>query len=241
MVVRRGMNCVIMKRDIKDAFRNISVAPHHQWLLVFTWRNKYYKETCLLLGLSTAPFIFNLFGKGLYWILVSHLRWTLVHYLDDFVAVFSATQAIDQRLRQESRTYNWVTDLLEIPRNELKNGQGTWITVFEIEIDTMSFTARLPTEKLDKAVKATARVFTEQSVSLLDMQSFVGFLSFCSQAVCLGRVFMRRLWDFINQFPQTATKLTRRRIPNWVKEAWNGGTSCSPPITEHYSLTPRKD
>ena len=50
------------------------------------------------------------------------------------------------------------------------------------------------------------------------------FLFFCSQAVQLGKVFMRRLWDFVNEYPQTATKLTRRRIPGWVREDlewWN--------------------
>ena len=28
MVIRAGRNCIILKRDVKDAFRNISVAPH---------------------------------------------------------------------------------------------------------------------------------------------------------------------------------------------------------------------
>lgn len=55
-----------MKRHVKDAFRNIPVAPHQQWLLGFMWKEKYYKETCLSFGTSTAPFIFNLFGKGLH-------------------------------------------------------------------------------------------------------------------------------------------------------------------------------
>ena len=82
---------MILKRDVKDASRNVPVAPQHEWLLGFKWRNKHYKETCLSFGLSTAPFIFNLFGEGLHWILVSYLRWILVHYLDDFIAIFTAT------------------------------------------------------------------------------------------------------------------------------------------------------
>lgn len=186
MVIRGGRNCVIMKRDIKDAFKNVPVALHHQWLLGFRWKNKYYKETYLSFGLSTAPFIFNLFGEGLHWILLSYLRWALVHYHDDFVAVFPAAQATDQRLKRESNAYNWVTDLLGIPRNESKDGKGTQITVFGIEIDTSTFTARLPAEKLDKAIRATSKVLAEHFVSLLIVQFVVGFLSFCSQAVRLG-------------------------------------------------------
>ncbi len=30
IVIRAGRNCIILKRDVKDAFRNIPVAPHQQ-------------------------------------------------------------------------------------------------------------------------------------------------------------------------------------------------------------------
>ena len=43
---------------------------------------------CLLFGFLIALFIFNLFGKGLYSVLVFFLKWVLVHYMDNFVAVF---------------------------------------------------------------------------------------------------------------------------------------------------------
>ncbi len=35
---------------------------------------------------------------------------------------------------------------------------------------------------------------------------------------------MRRLWDFVNEYPRAVTKLTRRRISGWVREDlewWN--------------------
>ena len=177
-----------------------------------------------MFDLSTALFIFNLFGEGLHWILVSYLRWILVHYLDDFIAIFTATQATSNRMRREARAYVWVTDLLGIPRNDSKDREGTQITVFGIEVNTSSFTARLPPEKLEKAIKAMAKVLAEQSVSFLDIQALIGFLSFCSKVVRLGRAFMRRLWDFVNQYPRAATKAKRRRIPPSVREDlewWN--------------------
>ena len=59
-----GRHAVIIKKDIKDAFQNIPVAPHQQWLLGFQWNDQYYKETCLPFGLSTAPFLFNLFAEA---------------------------------------------------------------------------------------------------------------------------------------------------------------------------------
>ena len=42
MVLQTGRYCVIIKKDIKDAFHNISVAPHVQWLLGFSWNQETY-------------------------------------------------------------------------------------------------------------------------------------------------------------------------------------------------------
>lgn len=69
LVINAGRHCLILKRDVKDAFRNVPVAPQHQWLLGFKWGEKFYKETCLSFGLATAPFIFNLFAEALHWII----------------------------------------------------------------------------------------------------------------------------------------------------------------------------
>ena len=202
LVINAGRHCVIMKRDVKDAFRNVPVAPQHRWLLGFRWEGRYYKETCLSFGLATAPFIFNLFAEALHWIIASFLRWLLCHYLDNFVAIFRSDTS-PERLLAEANAYIWLTDLLGLPRNNSEDCQITVVTVFGIEVDTSSFTSRLPWDKLEKAILASSKVLSQKTVSYIDIQSLVRFLSFCSQAVRLGRVFMRRLWDFINHYPVT--------------------------------------
>ena len=212
-----GWRCIILKRDVKDAFRNVPVAPQHQWLLGFRWGGKFYKETCLWFGLATAPFIFNLFAEALHWIIAPYLRWVICHYLDEFVAIFKA-DALPERLEREANAYIWLTDLLGLPRNDSKDCQGTEVIILGIEIDTSSFTIWLPEDKLEKAIRATLKVLSQKTVSFIDIHSLVGFLSLCSQAVRLGRVSMRRLWDFINHYPRGGPKSTIRRIPAWLRE-----------------------
>ncbi len=212
LIINAGIYCVIMKRDVKDTFRNVPVAPHNRWLLGFRWEERYHKETCRLFGLTTAPSIFNLFAEALQLIMTSFLRWVLCHYLDDFVAIFRS-ESSPERLLAEVNAYIRLTDLLGLPRNDSKDCQGTVVTVFGIEEDTPSFTARLLRDKLEKAILASSKVLSQKAVSYIDIQSLVGFLSFCSQAVRLGRVFMRRLWDFINHYPCDTTRSTLRRIP----------------------------
>lgn len=90
IVLQAERNCIIWKQDMKNAFKNNLVTSSQQWLLEFMWKEKYYKETYLSFGFLTTPFIFNLFRVGLHWILVSNLGWILVHYLDDFVVIFTA-------------------------------------------------------------------------------------------------------------------------------------------------------
>ncbi len=142
--------------------------------------------------MATALFIFNLFAEALYWIIASFLRWVLCHYLDNFVAIFRSDTS-PKRLVAEANAYIWLTDLLGLPRNDSKDCQGTVVTVFGIGLDTPSFTARIPRDKLEKAILASSKVLSQKAVSYIDIQSLVGFLSFCSQAVRLGPLFMRRL------------------------------------------------
>lgn len=51
-----GRDATLLKRDLKDAFRMVPVAPHERWLLGFSWAGQYYVENCLPFGLRTALF-----------------------------------------------------------------------------------------------------------------------------------------------------------------------------------------
>ncbi len=88
------------------------------------------------------------------------------------------------------------------------------------------FIARLPQDKLEKAIKITEEALNDSSnlISSLDIQSLVDFLLFYSQAVHLERIFMQHFWDFVNHFSQSISRTTRRKMPNWVKDdlkLWN--------------------
>jgi Reverse transcriptase (RNA-dependent DNA polymerase) len=93
MVLEAGRNCIMLRRDMKDAFRMIPVAPCHHWLMGFSWDGRFYTEQVLPFGLRTAPFIFNLFAEAWEWIIRSYLHWHLVeHYLDDMMVAFPSSQ-----------------------------------------------------------------------------------------------------------------------------------------------------
>jgi Reverse transcriptase (RNA-dependent DNA polymerase) len=217
-IIKTGRGSTIIKRDIQDAFRMIPVAKLQQWLLGFQVGGRYYQETCLPFGLSTSPFLFNIFSEAFHWILESKLRWfNLHHYLDDFIRVIQAsphTPAILHNLRED---YVKVTDDLGIPRNDAKNHEGQVAELLGIEHDTTTFEARLSPAKLAKATLLTSQALTRRSLTLLETQSLAGFLSFCAKVVRLGRTFMQNIWDFLASFPTTATRACRRSLPRGVR------------------------
>jgi ribonuclease HI len=224
LVIKAGRHCVITKRDIKNAFRNIPVALHEQRLLGFSWNGQLYRETCLSFGLRTAPFIFNLFAEALHWMLVSYLHWhDLVHYLDDFIYIKAASNCSPEVFQADDEAYTTLTDLLGCPRNEAKNARGTQVTVLGIIINTSTFEARLPPEKLEKARLLTVTALLAGYLSPHQARSLSGFLTFCANAVRLGRVFMPHIWNFTASLAPLP-HFTKRRIPRSVRldlQWWN--------------------
>ncbi len=148
------------------------MAPQHRWLLGFRWEGRYSKELYLLFGLATALFIFNFFAEALHWIIAFFLQFVLCHYLDNFVAIFRSDTS-PERLVAEANAYIWLTDLFGLLRNDSKEYQSKVVIVFGIELDTSSFTARFPRDKLEKAILASSKVLSQKTVSNIDIQSLI--------------------------------------------------------------------
>ena len=60
----------------------------------------------------------------------------------------------------------------------------------------MKMKARLPKDKLKKAIQGFAELLEKKSSTTHEkLQSFVGFLSFAAKVVYPGRAFLRRLYN----------------------------------------------
>lgn len=217
MVLKAGRNCIMLKRDMKDAFRMIPIAPQHQWLMGFNWQGKFYVERVFSFGLRTAPVIFNLFAEGWEWIVRSYLYWLLIeHYLDDTMAAFPATSK--HRLTQFKKDYSLLCKILGILENHDKDEEGTLIKFLGRLVDSTIFTVSIPQDKVNKVIFLTTEALKRGSMTLHKAQQLAGLLSFCSSAVQLGFVFCRRLWSFIASFKPSWHKSLRKRIPASVQE-----------------------
>ena len=90
-----GPGTLFSKVDLKDAFRLIPINPSDWNLLGIHWRNKFYIDTCLPLGLRSAPYLFDRLSRAIHWVLTNNYGvHHLVHYLDDFLTAGPADSAV---------------------------------------------------------------------------------------------------------------------------------------------------
>jgi hypothetical protein len=76
---------VLVKVDLKNAYRNIPIHPQDHHLLGITWEDKVYIDRALPFGLRSAPKIFSAVADMLAWALYHAGIPHLIHYLDDFL------------------------------------------------------------------------------------------------------------------------------------------------------------
>jgi hypothetical protein len=218
-----GKGAILVKRDLSDAFRHIPIAESDQWLLGFFWNGFFYIDRFLPFGLRTAPFLFDLFAKALHWILVAVLFWAVVlHYLDDFFAILppSADAAAYEH------DFDTLCSDLGFKVNDKKNVRGFVAQFLGIELDSISMTAKLPTDKLERARHGVRSILDKKSISHIELQSLVGLLSFCTKVVAPGRPFLRRLYDALSRklFFTHVTQAIRADLTWWHRFLlhWNG-------------------
>ncbi len=188
-----------MKRDLAEAFRHIQVSEADWWLFGFSWDDNHYHEQYLPFGLRTAPFVFDLFAKGLNWILID-AGWQTIHYLNDFLAILEGDPNIDDD--KYELFFYYMCNQLSLSINIKKNARGKLAEVLSIELDTVRMEARLPLDKLFKAKEWVARILDKRTITGQDLRSLLGFLSFACRVVVPGRAFLRRLFTALAQKKQ---------------------------------------
>ena len=71
-----------------------------------------------------------------------------------------------------------------------------------IELDSLKWEARLPTDKIEKCIQCIASFLTRKKVTLKELQSLIGLLHFACSVVTPGCVFLRRLIDLTRGISQ---------------------------------------
>ena len=190
----RGSN--LGKIDIKSAFRLLIVNPADFDLLGIKFKDKFYIDKCLPMGCAVSCNLFEKFATFVQWVIESRTGLhTLDHYLDDFIFIGSECSN-DCTILME--TFIKVSNELGIPIAEDKTvGPTKVLTFLGFVIDTVLMMVLVPSEKLVKIRSILESMLHRKKVSIKELESLSGLLSYCSRAIPSSRAFIRRFYDLI--------------------------------------------
>ncbi len=126
----------------------------------------------------------------------------MVHYLDDFLLVGGEDQSLFAR----------VCNYLGLKEKTSKAMNGHVVDFTDIELNSEQMIARLPQNKLDRALKAVQDIVHLGYTSFKVLRSMLGFLSFCAHVIPLGRPFLRKPFNFANELSYLSQPTTRRHL-----------------------------
>ncbi|XP_063315812.1 vomeronasal type-2 receptor 26-like [Pelobates fuscus] len=193
-----GSNAWLSKTDITNAFKLLPMHPSLWHLHGVKWRNRYYFSTRLTFGSRSSPKLFDIFAETLCWLLLNIIRChTVIHYLDDFLIIEPSTRTPTDILSTSA-----LFTTLGVPLSPAKTiGPTTKLNFLGIELDSATFRASLPTEKLVR-LRGEIDMFLRSDVcTRKELQSLLGSLNFAMRIVPQGRSFVSRLLCLLHGVP----------------------------------------
>lgn len=186
-----GRHSFMAKVDILQAFRQLPIRPVDYPLLGFRWNGKFFYDRCLPMGASSSCLTFECLSTALEWIMLNKLGVSCcVHCLDDFWICERSKDACQKSLHK----FLTLCDILGIPVAHKKTLGPEQILVFlGIELDSVNMELRLPQDKISACTDLLSKNRKRRKMTLRELQSLIGSLSFACIAVPPGRAFLRRL------------------------------------------------
>lgn len=188
-------NAWLAKVDLSAAFLHIRVDPRYRRVLGFKWRDKYYRFTHMIFGLSTAPAIWQ-YSMDRVCDYLRSLGLNVIVYLDDFLLIADSEATCSAQLKL---MYDELASLGLSVNFKKTLGPSQSIHYLGLEIDSVRMELRVPDYKLtlvrDQITQFRSQFEARGSAPLRSVLSLTGRLGHISRAVHASRPFLRRLWD----------------------------------------------
>ena len=191
--------CFFAKVDLKSAYRSVNISESSQKATGLKWNyygtEVYLRDTRLCFGAKLSPGIFHRLTQVVKRMMGRRGYDLLIVYLDDFLIIAdskekcaAALNCLIQLLRKLGFAIHWgkVVD------------PTTRITFLGIELDSVSMSLSLPTNKLDTFKQELKEFLQRKRASKRQLQAIAGRLSWAAGVVKGGRVFLRRIFDQIS-------------------------------------------
>ncbi len=194
IITRLGKGTLCAKADLEDAYNILTIRESDMRFVGFSWQQKYYFGTTLPMGAAISCREFEYLPAAVQWILKNHFNVKdMSHILDDFMFFGPAKS---NQCSHYLNTFLILSKSLGLPIKEAKTIKPT--TVIELHgltVDTDLMQLRIPADKVTKAIDMINALLPLKKVTLRQIQSIAGLLSFFTRALPGARCFIRRLFD----------------------------------------------
>ena len=203
-ILAKGHNCLVFKKDLRRAYRQLPVDPKDYSLLGFCYQGKFYFDTCCPFGLRSSAMICQHTTKAVVHIF-NEQGFSADVYLNDFYGAEYPSLAI-QAFSQLGQLFQQL-GLDSSPDKDTPPSTST--ICLGILVDTEAFTLEVPASHLEDlraelTISQKSSFFTKKQ-----LQSLLGKLSFVTACVKPGRIFMARLLNSLRECKHAA----RHRYP----------------------------
>ena len=210
IVKQKGRGCLMFKRDLKRAYRQIQVDPRDIHLLGYVVDSEFYFDVTLPMGLRSAAYVCQRITDSLMFIFKEQ-GYIGVNYIDDLASA--------ETIEKAEIAYQALGEILQkigiLESKEKATPPKTRMVFLGIQVDSVEFTLSLCDEKMKDLEQVLLSWKEKESATLKEIQSLVGVLSFASGVIPEGRLFFSRILEFMKS---SYKKAGRNKIPESLQK-----------------------
>ncbi|XP_041649188.1 uncharacterized protein LOC121513473 [Cheilinus undulatus] len=223
-----GQGAWLSKADITSAFKVLPIHPDFWHLFGVRWKGAYYFAVRLTFGCKSSPKIFDSLSEALdCWILLKkHKLPYIIHLLDDFLTVTPPSSSPFHGLNVLSSSFKELGVPLSLEKTQ---GPSTSLEFLGITLDSVSFQASLPLEKIHRISLLISNFTLANRCTKRQLLSLLGHLNYAIRIIPQGRSFLSHLLAIAASIPSlhghiSLDKSCKMELKLWQQflSSWNG-------------------
>ena len=207
----KGKGCLLFKKDLKRAYRQISICPSNYNLVSYVWRKHIFCDTVLTMGLRNAAAICQRVTTAVVFIMFK-IGIFILNYLDDLAGAETKEKAFF--------AYSCLGSILKkcgLEEAPEKACEPTEIMVFlGVLFNTKTMTMEVTEERLLEIRSLLQSWLCYSSASVKQIQSLLGKLNFVAACVKPSRIFISRLLQWLRSINKSSA--SKHVIPEYVRK-----------------------
>ena len=215
-LVSQGKTVLIWKKDLLRAFRQVFLCLRDYSLIGYRWRNLLYFDKVVPMGLRSAAYICQQVTNAIVYAHNTFGCWS-INYLDDFgSAEDSSTAWFSYNMLSRIFDRIGVKEALDkaVPPTTRMDFLGN-------TVDSEKLTLEVSQDRKQELMHLLKKWVVKQYCTKKQLQSLIGKLSFITNCVQAGKIFISRMIQNLCDMPETGyVKVNEQTIKDvkwWIK------------------------